>query len=257
MKPNNTLGGRGGSMEDAFKYAKVRFTHFGRAGDIASASTSAAAFRAMIRGMAFQCCPQQPVIDIVIPIFLDNENSTARVCEERMTALLIQVKNRVESSIIAQVAIDEAAVHFFPNGSARTERRPYITIVMELGIQPVQTRKYAGESQHPPVEDEGVIIGGEKSRESPRAVPVHLCYSLIIRGCSRAVYSVIRSRDVYANLLESRNMFTEHSRPENIDVIKGMKASWIDEPDCNDFAQDCPAVQKVQGEEVEGVNVGR
>ncbi|PCH39028.1 hypothetical protein WOLCODRAFT_29336 [Wolfiporia cocos MD-104 SS10] len=265
MKPDSMLGE---SMEDAFKYAKVRFTHFGRAGDD-SASTSAAAFLAMLRGMAFQCCPQQPVIDIVIPIFLDNENSTATVCEERMTALLIQVKNRMESSIIAQVAIDEAAVHFFPEGSARTERRPYIAIVMDLGIQPVQTQKYTRASQHPPMENEGegreatqaplppdlpsplslvipstpstVIIGGEKSRESPPAAPAHLRYSLYIHGCSRAVYSVVRSQHVYANLLQSRNMFTELPRPENLDVIKGMKALWIRGPECYGFGKKRPA----------------
>ncbi|PCH37280.1 hypothetical protein WOLCODRAFT_140783 [Wolfiporia cocos MD-104 SS10] len=280
MRPDNTLGK---SLEDAFKYAKVRFTHFGRASDD-SASTSAAAFLAMLRGIAFQCCPQQPVIDIVIPVFLDNESSTAKVCEERMTALLIQVKNRVESSIIAHVAIDEAAVHFFPEGSAQTEQRPYIAIVMDLGIQPVQTQKYAKKSQHPPMENEGegreathtrpsldlppplslvtpstpskVIIGKEKSRESPRVTPPHLRYSLYIYGCSRAVYGVIGSQDIYANLLESRNMFNEHSRPENLAVLKGMKVLWARGPECYGFGQNCPAVQEVRGQEVEGVNVG-
>ena len=102
-----------------------------------------------------------------------------------------------------------------------------------------------------------MIIGEEKSRESPRVAPAHLRYSLYIHGCSPTVYSVIGSQDVYANLLESHNMFSEHSRPENLDVIKGMKVLWGRGPECYGFGQNCPAVQEVRGQEVEGVNVGR
>jgi hypothetical protein len=118
----------------------------------------------MLRAMAIQCASEKPVVDIVLPVILhdkespqDLENSKvpkdakhpgdskipwgAKLQESCMSAILISVTNRHTESPIPSVAIDQAEIPFFPKKpkkDAKNEgpKRPYIAIVMELGIPP-------------------------------------------------------------------------------------------------------------------------
>ena len=121
--------GQGQKLKDAFKGAMIRFTHFGRAGDDTGATTYAA-WAAVIRGMAIQCRPGQASIDIVLPIVLKNVG----LSEQVISGILISIKDRSRASNKNKVAIDEEQIGFFPANDP--ESRPYIALVMDLGVQP-------------------------------------------------------------------------------------------------------------------------
>ncbi|KAG8216587.1 hypothetical protein J3R82DRAFT_6771, partial [Butyriboletus roseoflavus] len=87
-KPHNGVDQR--ALEDAFKDAVVRFTHFVKVVDDSAVSTNAMV-SGFLRGSAFICCNYQKVIDIIIPVLLDKRD---KLEESSMSALLIQVNRR-------------------------------------------------------------------------------------------------------------------------------------------------------------------
>lgn len=118
----------------AFQNAHVRFTHFARTGD-STFTTTKAAYGAILRSMALQCYSGQKSIDIVIPIALDDT-----LQESAMSAILISVKDRIKHTPRAGVSIRASELGFFPRNQSphptptSTHGRPYIAIVMELGV---------------------------------------------------------------------------------------------------------------------------
>ena len=122
-------------FSEAFKDARVRFTHFARAGDDTAASTTAA-YAAILRSMAFQCHHNQRAVNIVIPVVLED----GALKENIMTAILISVKDRVTCRTQASVDIDAPKLSFFPPAQdcagKTSDTRPYISLVMELGTVP-------------------------------------------------------------------------------------------------------------------------
>ncbi|KAG8217190.1 hypothetical protein J3R82DRAFT_5272, partial [Butyriboletus roseoflavus] len=78
------------TLEDAFKDAVVRFTHFVKAVGDSVVETTAMEL-GFVRGSAFICHNRQKDVDIVIPVLLDKDDTVA---ESSMSALLIQVKRR-------------------------------------------------------------------------------------------------------------------------------------------------------------------
>ncbi|KAG8217164.1 hypothetical protein J3R82DRAFT_5244, partial [Butyriboletus roseoflavus] len=78
------------TLEDAFKDAVVRFTHFVKAVDDTVVKTEAME-AGFMRGSAFICHNRQKDVDIIIPVLLDKDDTVA---ESSMSALLIQVKRR-------------------------------------------------------------------------------------------------------------------------------------------------------------------
>jgi hypothetical protein len=117
----------GVKFEEAFRDAKVHFTHFVKAADTSVVSDEAA-WVAMSRGMAWQCFNQQAVIDMLVPVLLWNE----LLGRWSMTAIFFQIKN---SSKHKQVHIDAEKLPFFTNGTEKANKRPYMTIVLEFGVQ--------------------------------------------------------------------------------------------------------------------------
>lgn len=99
------------SFSDAFAHGKIRFTHFGRAGDEDGPGpvTSAAAYSAMLRGMAIQCHRGH---GMVIPILFDDGGV---VSKSKMSGVLVSI-----------AASESSLATFFPND------RPFIAINMEL-----------------------------------------------------------------------------------------------------------------------------
>src|SRR5882762_1944669 len=124
-------------LKEAFKDALVCFTHFGKMADDTGIS-SAAAWAAFIHHMAIMCRNGQRTVYCILPVLLWD----TRLCEHVMTGVLVQFKRQIQSGTIAELSIDQAKIRFFPkaleectHGSIPTSYRPYISLIMELGVQ--------------------------------------------------------------------------------------------------------------------------
>jgi hypothetical protein len=264
-KPDNCDGE---TFENAFQDAVVRFTHFGRAADD-YATSSAAACAAFMRGMAFQCRSGQYLIDIVIPILLWR---SAKLGEKVMSGMLVSIKDRRVASTKAKVQVDESEIAFFPREeNDEAPLRPYIALVLELGVQPPvpqlaktnvkRKRAKQAQSQTPnkrprttPQADAPsslskveVAVGGVRrsARNADTAPKVHPRYSIFAHGCSREVYGVVEDNDVYALLLASRDFLAEHPRndAQSLDAVRRMKPFWTNGPQCYSWI-DIPFLQE-------------
>lgn len=128
-------GSHAARAEKDFGHAEVYFTHFVQ---YKTTPMVKHLWAAIVRGQAIQCSYQQEGVDIVIPVVL---NPTACLTEGHMSAILIQVRNRVS------IAVD------FPDAASLGIlgcETPYISIVFQLGLKDAGGRqiKY---SAHGPV----------------------------------------------------------------------------------------------------------
>src|SRR5438477_8271181 len=82
-RPDNRNEGL--TLREAFKDAKIRFTHFGKMADD-SGTTTYAAWAAFMRCMAISCRSGQPTLDCVLPILLWDQ----KLCEWVMSGFLVQ-----------------------------------------------------------------------------------------------------------------------------------------------------------------------
>ena len=130
-----------------------------------------------------------------------------------MTGILISVKRRKTKGTVVNYEIDEKAINFFPRSeSPEASRRPYIGLVMELGIQPLSSA-----STPKPTKGKGkkrtttrTVPGPSKPRstqpktqQTPSKVRIlgpgqihhpsseHPRYSIFAYGCSNTVYKGI------------------------------------------------------------------
>lgn len=148
-RPDNVPAGSGAPLDEAFKNAWVRFTHFARAADD-SAMTTNMAWLAFTRGMAMIGWHSQIAVDVHIPVLLDK---TAPIKEPNMSGILVQFKVREGPSNAAGVTMDadSKSLRYFPPAGSRRDSfpdsrrdvekervayrtRPYISLVMELGV---------------------------------------------------------------------------------------------------------------------------
>ncbi|KAJ8519125.1 hypothetical protein ONZ45_g3865 [Pleurotus djamor] len=265
--PDNISDGM--KLSDAFKNARVRFTHFARASDDAAMTTNMA-WIAFIRGMAPIGWSSQMLVDVMIPILLD---ANAKISEAAVSALLVQFKRRAQEGVKSAYMIDEAKIGFFPPPKSHRYRtmcpelpeekqawdvRPYITIVMELGITgdkpsteartPHKVVEAMDNMQPPPSTSEGSSLlpqvqVTQVGRKSVRLAPttVHPRYSIFIYGCTPAVYACMEanSEHQYAKLLQTRDVLADHPRKSSIEDVRKMKpfwsvgvpySSWVDDP---------------------------
>jgi len=134
--------------------------------------------------------------------------------------------------------------------------RPYITLVMELRVtlpgqskstdrhlvkkidkatttskipEPIGTPKPTG-TPRPTNTPSRVVLPQGTSQASSRNLikPIHPRYSIFAYGCSNSVYKVIREedRDMYQQLLQTRELITQHSRPKMLPAVRSMKPFW-------------------------------
>ena len=253
------------TLRDAFEQSKIRFTHFVEMRDD-TATTTDAMYAAFLRGMAIICHPNQPGVDFMIPVLLWDDT----LCEEVMTAIFIQVKRRTVAGTKQAYAIDEASVNFFPkpskskstSASVRAESRPYITLIMELGVQPplsslakmstkVGNKKDKGKAVSKPESS----LASKKREETPSRVDIpqkgsrtglrslsaateveHPRYAISAYGCSSTVYKVVEPKQKvqYAQLLASRDFLASHERqtPESLLAVRKLKPFWEVGPAC-------------------------
>ncbi|RXW24926.1 hypothetical protein EST38_g939 [Candolleomyces aberdarensis] len=264
-RPDN---GSGLALEDAFNKAWVRFTHFVRAGDDSSMTTSVA-WGAFVRGMAIIGWHSQPIVDVHIPVLLDKD---APIGEANMSGILVQFKTREVPTPQPKVAIKAEALSYFPPAGSRRDpfrhadadpssklshqTRPYISLVMELGVlsarqAPVRRKIVKILDKLPIVEKPGSKLkaAGSLSKVSTSAPvqsednskePVHPRYSLFFYGRSHKVYRCLRhSEEVYAKLLQVGGLLEAHSSQRPLKPVLRMKPfwcageesfGWLDEP---------------------------
>lgn len=251
-------------LKEAFKDALVCFTHFGKMADD-TGITSAAAWAAFIRHMAIMCRNGQRTVDCILPVLLWD----TRLCEHVMTGVLVQIKRQIKAGTVAELSIDQAEVNFFPktlekctHGSITTSYRPYVSLIMELGVQV----KPPEEAQTPTIykpDQYSSSSSKKKSDRRPRTPPPieggpdhatpskmyipqygqrhhskegHARYNIFAYGCSPTVYRGIDNahKASYALLLSSRDFLGEHPRKDaqTLKAVRRMKPFWNGGEDC-------------------------
>jgi hypothetical protein len=194
-------------LEDTFRHAVVRFTHFVRAGDgyCLGSDVQCAAFT---RCMAFIGQVGQVGVDLVIPVLLDRRKTLS---EDNTTVILIQVKRRSQPSSFASTEMDAEALGVFKKGSTI---RPYITFVMDLGVR----MSGAGRSNSGiPSTPSKLLVKSPPTRQSPRTlVAKHPRFQFKVHGCSPSMYRGIKEshRAKWDMLLATRDMLDEHPRKD-------------------------------------------
>jgi len=165
------------------------------------------------------CRNGQRTVDCILPVLLWD----TQLCEHVMTGVLVQFKRRKRSGTIAKYSIDEADLNFFPkvlekctHGPIATSYRPYVSLIMELGVQvelPGEAKtttkhkanKYSSSSAKksdrrprtpPPIEG-----GLDHATPSKMYIPLHgqrlhpneghARYNIFAYGCSPTVYRAI------------------------------------------------------------------
>ncbi|OCH87738.1 hypothetical protein OBBRIDRAFT_805843 [Obba rivulosa] len=236
------------TMREAFKKAHVRFTHFGRLGDDGG-MMSEALFAAFLRCQALMGHPTQEKIDALIPIVLDRD----AICVEQMTVLMISIKRRLVKGIQAQydICADKMGI-FFDSSLLSLHERPYITLVMELGVcgragytptgrrhveRPAKGEKggLAGFGTLPNPVPQGrttmspahAILKALGEREGLRSADQelkHPRYNIYAYGCSNRIYKVISAEErvLYYLLLADQDLFAEHPRKEHLSCIRAL-----------------------------------
>lgn len=210
------------TFEQAFKDACIRFTHFARMEDDSLVS-SQGAWAAIMRGIAWLCSPTQETIDCIIPVTI----GTGMLSKKTMTAIFIRASNRPRST---PHPIDEASLNgrngrsFFPKDS--TTPRPYITIVMEFGIQTAAncaTTSTVGPVSVPSPPDNPATHQSPPMDHGLANTALHPRYAMVVYGCSRKVYKVIQDKRSYKLLLNGRNIYDDHPRQESVEWLRRIR----------------------------------
>ncbi|KAI6002348.1 hypothetical protein EDC04DRAFT_2583821 [Pisolithus marmoratus] len=203
------------ALQDAFKHAVVRFTHFVKVVDesVVSMKSMVSAF---LRGVTFICHNRQKAIDIIIPILLDRRSVLQ---ESSMSALFIQVKRRRQSGSSTEYIIDEEVHGFFPNKASKGGRRatrPYVTLVAELGVD------------KPPKKTSFVVTGNDNERSSNE----HPRYGIRAYTCTDRTWKVVRAaeRDMYKRILGTDDFLADHPRQDKASLafVHQMLPFWHD-----------------------------
>ena len=258
-KPDNM---EGILFREAFKDALICFTHFGKMADDTGV-TSTAAWVAFIRHMAIMCRNGQHTVDCILPVLLWD----TQLCEHVMTGVLVQFKRQIQRGTIAGYSIDQADINFFPKTleqcthteSIPASYRPYVSLIMELGVQPKvpneaktatiykpnqssSKKKPDRRPQTPPPIEGGLDHATSSKIHVPqcgqRRHPQegHARYNVFAYGCSPTVYRGIDAahKASYALLLSSRDFLGEHPRKnaETLKAVRRMKPFWNGGDDC-------------------------
>lgn len=133
-----------------------------------------------------------------------------------MSAILVQIKDRTKTQAVSNLA--EKLKFFSSSQGEEHAARPYITLMMYLGV-------------NPPRKDPVKAAAERLSRNAKKAQAMHPRYSVYVTGCSSNSYDVINGetqKHVYANLLIARDLIHEHTRqgPEYLAAIERMKPTW-------------------------------
>jgi hypothetical protein len=280
-------------FRDAFKDARVCFTHFGKMMDDTGV-TSDAACAAFVRHMGIMCHNSQKSVDCILPVLLYN----AKICEHVMSAVLIQFKRQKTAGTINKYTIDQSEINFFPKESnacthgfvfpkesnactddskPQLSYRPYISLIMELGVQlqppqgaktPVKydvnvklKAKQTGlsTSSHETPSTPSKLVLPQLGKKHHPVKDQHQRYNIFSYGCSPTLFKGVHgAKDMYALLLNSRDFLGEHPRqnPPTLTAVRRMKPFWSGGENCYHWYQKNDALQSPVGEEEEVFFVG-
>lgn len=202
-----------------------------------------------MRGLAIQCHPFQEGADVVIPVLINKDKP---VEEKNITLLLISFKNRSMASSVRDVAIYAEQLGCFPKSDLKESNaggiRSYISLTLELGIQPPSPSGINAPAL------QSTNNSPRRVRGSPSRKPAHPRYPIRIYGCSPTVYGVVHDKDVYAHLLHSRPIFTEHARGDAfVSAVRRLQPFLDMSPDGADHwvGRDNVTVENVEAHVVE------
>jgi len=205
----------------------------------------------------------------MIPVALRNEE----LKEEIMTGILISVKDRVTASTRATIDIDASKLSFFPEDQelfGDTHLRPYIALIVELGIVPTKKNDAAGsedverpkkKSKKSKVESMPLDVGIPGRAPPPRGSPklANPRYRIYAYGCSESVYKVVTNKDVFASLLSSSTWLAEHPRQDDafLEAVKQQKPFWSRGTEFYGWLKDVKTLHLSSFTEREGVEVDK
>ncbi|TCD66424.1 hypothetical protein EIP91_001360 [Steccherinum ochraceum] len=175
------------SLRERFQDAKVRFTHFMRAGSPEIVKDQSM-WPALVRGFAYQCCDGQKDIDIIIPILLDGDEV---LDASTVSPLVFQIKNTIQA---ANPYVDIAStrpdgINFF----SKEDGRPYIAVTANLGVTKSE-----------------VIPAPHGERDSSRTLDQHARYAFTVNGSDASSYPGITDVAPWDILLNKGKLFDEH-----------------------------------------------
>jgi hypothetical protein len=274
-------------LREAFKDAIICFTHFGKMADD-TGITSVAAWVAFVRHMGIICRNGQRAVDCILPVLLWD----TKICEHVITAVLVQFKRRKRRGTIAEYTIDEADIGFFPktleectHGSVANNYRPYVGMIMELGVQTepldiAKTRTIFRPDERSsmnkipdPRPRTPPATGKVLAQATPSKIYIpqygtkhhpfvgHARYHIFAYGCSPTVYRGIDEahRASYAFLLSSRDFLGEHPRgdAQSLAAVRRMKPFWTGGDDGYHWVQHDDVLHGSLTSQRESIRVGK
>ncbi|KAI0714588.1 hypothetical protein C8Q76DRAFT_429914 [Earliella scabrosa] len=204
-KPDNMLGNASGTQKtfkEAFANAVVNFTHFTKWTGL-SGLTDHVALACFVRSMAFVCETSRGIVDAFIPVLLDKD---APLDASVMTGLLVRINLSKRASAMAAYEINETTIGLFSaEEDAATVRRPYVALVMELGLAGSELAGDLTPQESPDAPPQRVSFKSSGEYWDMDEEHVHHRYSVLAYGCSPAVYGVVGEGDraLYKSVLRS------------------------------------------------------
>ncbi|KDQ14213.1 hypothetical protein BOTBODRAFT_175000 [Botryobasidium botryosum FD-172 SS1] len=230
---DNTSGGL--TLRKMLKDASVRFTHWTKLGDEAGITTSGM-YAAFLKCTAFVSCTSQGTVNAAIPVLLRRSDP---ICEANMTGILVSIKRGMIARTPAALSISAKKIGFFPKQD--TSGRPYVALVMELGVEGWMPLCAPGPSMIP-----------KKKLRSSSSPAAHPRYTFHAYGCSDTVYKGIKldERDDYMMLLATRSFLDEHARqdPNSLGLVRQMQPFWAQGSECYSWMEDGLLTGGVDGE---------
>ncbi|PBK63925.1 hypothetical protein ARMSODRAFT_1007454 [Armillaria solidipes] len=268
--PDNRVGGP--TFAEAFEFAYVHFTHFGRAGssDVINSGSGIAAF---IRGMAYQCSFGHSDIDIFIPLLIVPKDVATRpdfdvdrlpLDQFQSSGIMISVKD--EPNFYAwDSTISAEELGFWLDEDTEVDV-PYVVISMHLAgtRSPLVSSSSEGSPTTPltPSSETETPLDTETNLQRPSDRKVHPRYTINISGCSPSVYKVIDANEhhKYSRILSPSGILNDYpyKSPASAALLKKMKPVWSLDPTCFDWAHGMPGVGIVTERQIVlGITYGR
>ncbi|KAF8159993.1 hypothetical protein B0H34DRAFT_705708 [Crassisporium funariophilum] len=249
----------GGNLpfRDAFDDCWVNFTHWSKMGD-ASCLTTAALWKAIARGTAWQCCDGMPGIDQLIPFVRGRH---AKLGRGTVSAIAIQNKDR--KTALKVKLDDKFPARLFADAPGGT-RQSFIFLTMQLGVQLSAAAAAKATKAAPAITPSKTSVGVSPRIRTTRSVEVDNRpgrYDITINGCSPTVYQVIREEDRshWAQLLAARSLESELARqtPPHMELLVRSKPLFWSGAPSFDWAEDADGKVDVNEEQEEKIEFGK
>ncbi|KAK0229953.1 hypothetical protein EDD85DRAFT_939687 [Armillaria nabsnona] len=268
--PDNRVGGP--TFAEAFEFAYVYFTHFGRAGspDVINSGSGIAAF---IRGMAYQCSLGHSDIDIFVPLLIvpkdvaagpDFDVDRLPLDQFQSSGIMISVKD--EPSFCAwDETISAEELGFWLDEDTEVGV-PYVVISMHLAgtRSPLVPSSSEGSPTTPltPASETETPLDTETNLQQPSDKKEHPRYTINISGCSLSLYKVINANehDKYSRILSPSGILNDYPYQSSASAVllKKMKPVWSLDLTCFDWAHGMPGVSIVTERQIVlGITYGR